>query len=535
MYSKFLNIKNVLLGLVSALLLLSACDPEEELVGPDRLFRPTIKGVMESRGNWLGVSWQKNKGAIAYKVEISRDTFKTIERSAQVDTNYVVFNDLEWDMLYQVQVQALAGDPAKNSGVSFLGEMKTAKFPTILTVPTVNDVTDVAALVKWTNSGATASALRVYKVDNRQSPIQEIELTEEDLANQFKLVTGLTAGTPYVIYAYSGEEIRGWEYYTTKAAQVFAVGSNIVDLRGMENDPTLLQQTLQSDLPAGSVIVLERGMTYTITSTPVVSGALTIVSGLGFGPVAKVIMSSDFNFAVGSTVDSLKFRDLNLRGTDFAGRYVMNPNVSGATTVGNIIFEACTIKNFRGITRFRGPITVSSLNIKGCLVDSISNYGITTIDDEASKVDNIRLLNSTFARTEVGIVSKSNSNSVVIENCTFYKFLRTGRYLAYYRTAGADNVTNGVKIYNSILGPGWAAGEEETAAIHGVRATANVDAMGTYSTSGYNTIASTYQIPGLLEYGKPATALFENPENLNFKIKDATFGGRNTAGDPRWR
>ncbi|WP_114778758.1 DUF5123 domain-containing protein [Botryobacter ruber] len=536
MSNKYFNIKNVFFGLIGVLLLLAACDPDdEELVGPDRLFRPTLKGIMESRGNWLAVNWQKNVGATGYKVEISRDTFKTIEQSVQVDTNYVVFNDLEWDVLYQVQVQALAADPAKNSGMSFLGEMKTAKFPTILVAPSINDVTDVAAIVRWQNSGATATTLKVYKVEDRENPVQEIELTEEDVANQFKRVIGLTGGTEYVIYAYSGETLRGWEYYTTKPAQVFAPGSNIVDLRGITDNPAILQETLQSGLPAGSVVVLERGMTYTISSTPMVSGALTVVSGLGFEPIAKVVMSSNFDFVPGSTIDSLKFKDVSLRGTDFAGKYVMNPNVSAQTTVGKIIFEACTLKNFRGITRFRGPVSINTLSFNKCLVDSISNYGIVTIDDEASKIDNIKLLNSTFARVEVGIVSKSNSQSVRIENCTFYKFLRPGRYLVYYRTASSSTITDGVKIYNTILGPGWPNEGETTAAIHGVRADANVDAMGSYSTIGYDVTASSYQIPGLIPYGRDAASLFKSPESLDFTIMDQTFAGKSTAGDPRWR
>ncbi|GAA4443089.1 DUF4957 domain-containing protein [Pontibacter saemangeumensis] len=523
------TMKNVFFGLFAALLLLTACEKDEELVGPDRLFRPVQKGLMESQGNWIMASWQKDKEAIAYKVELSRDTFKTIALTLEVDTNQVLLEDLEWDQLYQIQVQALAQDPAKSSGMAFLGEMKTAKFPTILISPTANDVTDVAALVRWTNSGEAATALKVLRADD-QSLVKEVELTAEDLEKQSKVVNGLAGATEYVIYAYSGETVRGWEKYTTKAAQEYP-GSNIIDLRGIEDNPSILQETLQGDVPAGSVVILQRGLTYTISSTTLLKGALTIVSGLGFDPVAKIKFSGNFDFEAGSTIDSIRFSSLSMSG-DFGGGYVMN--VDKQATVGKVIFNACEIKSFRGVVRIKSssPVLISDFTINNSVIDSINGYGVLNVDNTAARVENVKILNSTIYKAQQVLVSKSGSNSVLIQNVTFNEAPLSGNYLVNYNS---NDVAGNIKIHNSLLGIGWAKIGETATAVRGVKAGAgtSVDVMGTYSTSDYT--ATSNELPNIISYSREHSYLFKDPANGDFTLMDRTFSGYNSAGDPRWR
>ncbi|MFD3000679.1 DUF5123 domain-containing protein [Pontibacter toksunensis] len=529
MNKKYFKIQNIFFGLFAAVLLLTACEKEEELVGPDRLFRPVQKGLMESQGNWIMASWQKNKDAVSYKVEISRDTFKTIDLSLEVDTTTVLLEDLEWDQLYQIQVQALAADPSKNSGMAYLGEMKTAKFPTILIAPSANDVTDGSALVRWTNSGETVTSLKVLRADD-QSLVKEVALTEEDVANQFKVINGLTGATEYVIYAYSGETLRGWENYTTKASQVYP-GSHIIDLRGIEDNPAILQETLQGDVPSGSVIILQRGQTYTISSTTLLRGSVTIVSGLGFEPVAKIKFSSNFDFEAGSTVDSVKFSNLSMSG-DFGGGYVMN--IDKQTTVGKIIFNATDIKSFRGVVRIKSssPVLVSNFTINNSVIDSVNGYGILNVDNTAARVENVKILNSTIYKVQNVLVSKSGSNSVLIKNVTFNEAPLSGNYLVNYNS---NDVTGNIKIHDSILGIGWAKVGETATAVRGVKAggSTSIDAMGTYSTSDYS--ATSNELPNLISYGREHTYLFQDPANGDFTLMDRTFGGYNSAGDPRWR
>ena len=42
-------------------------------------------------------------------------------------------------------------------------------------------------------------------------------------------------------------------------------------------------------------------------------------------------------------------------------------------------------------------------------------------------------------------------------------------------------------------------------------------------------------VKSVTTYAKPSADLFVNPESADFTIKDASFAGKSTAGDPRWR
>src|SRR5688500_6229222 len=134
--------KKIIAGILIMSVIIAACSKEDKLEEASRLFRPVMKDELESNGNWIKASWQTVKDAASYTAELSLDTFKTITATMIVDTNTVVFENLGWDKLYQVQVRANAEDTSKNSKVSSLGAIKTARFPTILNVPTISEVND---------------------------------------------------------------------------------------------------------------------------------------------------------------------------------------------------------------------------------------------------------------------------------------------------------------------------------------------------------------------------------------------------------
>ena len=127
------------------------------------MFRPVIKDALLSEGNWIKASWQPIKEAESYTVQLSHDTFRTIIRSVTLDTNVYLFENLDWDRLYQVQVRANASDTVFNSRMSNLGSIKTVKFPTILNTPGISDVTDEAVKVSWITGGAADTSIKNFK------------------------------------------------------------------------------------------------------------------------------------------------------------------------------------------------------------------------------------------------------------------------------------------------------------------------------------------------------------------------------------
>ena len=115
--------RKLLLAFVAFLMVISACKKTDDL-GQSRLFRPVNKEPLVSEGNWVLASWQAIKGAQSYTVQISKDTFKTILVSRTIDTSAYLFEGLEWNRRYQVQVKANSADSGFSSRMSYLGEIK---------------------------------------------------------------------------------------------------------------------------------------------------------------------------------------------------------------------------------------------------------------------------------------------------------------------------------------------------------------------------------------------------------------------------
>jgi hypothetical protein len=66
-----------------------------------------------------------------------------------------------------------------------------------------------------------------------------------------------------------------------------------------------------------------------------------------------------------------------------------------------------------------------------------------------------------------------------------------------------------------------------------------ITATGSYKTKDFSEAAAVADGTVIVfladSYAKNSTDLFVDAANGNFKIKDASFAGKFTAGDPRWR
>jgi hypothetical protein len=525
------TMKKLLFISLAATMVFIACKKVDDPGEAPRLFRPVIKDDLQSDGNWIKVSWQAVKGAASYTTEISVDSFKTVAASVKTDTNVHLFENLYWEKLYQVRVKGNAADTAKSSKFSDLGSIKTARFPTILNIPASNEVLDNAVKVSWTNSGAAVTEVKILKALD-SSVAKAVILTATDITNTYKIVSGLSGATPYIIFLYSGSTVRGWANFITNPTET----GNIIDLRELPGIPSLLMDTI-SDVASGSIIYLKRGEQYNISSAINLSKSVTIKAGGDLmNPNKPVIfMPSNFNIAAGSVIDSLVFNDVVLRGSDYASKYVFNINV--ACTIGKIRFENCLAEMFRGVVRTQQqPAIIGTFEVNKCIVDSIAGYGLLTIDVATSKADIIKVTNSTFYKMEKLITSRNNSTSVLIEDCTFNEapLGGGGAYYVDYSTGGTNNVTNGITINDCIFGIGKIS-STGLLNVRDVRANAatTINTSNNHRTSDH--LSAGNDLPNINVLTISAAQLWENPAAGNFTIINNSFTERKTSGDPRWR
>ncbi|MDN3670634.1 DUF4957 domain-containing protein [Echinicola jeungdonensis] len=534
----------LLLGIVA----FSACKEDEEMFERTRLFRPVLNEALYSEANTIIVNMGNLKEAVSYTLEVSRDTFKTVEYVIETDTSYVeideelVGEELFWNALYQVRATAHADMDEYDSKVSDLGNVRTQRFPTILNIPESYDVIDVAARVSWTSAGAPVTSIQLYGPEDLrlQNPLldEPRPITEEERENEELIVEGLEPSTSYQIAMYSEDQLRGWVNYTTLEPDIDPNAAGVIDIRNNES-PSAVSDAVAA-APDGAIILVKRGVTYDFPNDNL-NKSITIRAAYGFGEQkAKLFTTGNWDIDDGSDIDHIRFIDLELRGEDYGGDYVFNPNRENVH-VGELSFDKCEIGTFRGILRVRTSTVVDNYIIKNSVVDSIGGYGLFTVDTEATaQIKNIRFENSTFNKIQWGVTSRSQSESFVIESCTFANFVRPGGGFFRYRGGdGNNNVTNGIVIHNSIFGHAWDESESGSYGYYPVYdglENTNFDIVNVYSTNDY-TPNSGYEIPGLPigNYTGAQEDLWVDPANNDFNFSDRNFAGRFDTGDPRWR
>lgn len=543
------NIQSIFFVLMS-ILLFNACEKDDESFERTRLFRPVLNEDLTSVGNTIIVDMGKLKNAESYTVEVSRDTFNTIEYTIVTDTNYVEINretvgeELFWNTLYQVRATAFADDPQYNSHVADLGNVRTQRFPTILNIPAAYDVIDDAARVTWSIAGAPVTGIRLFAGDDLrlENPLTgEIPVSEEEQEAGEIFIEDLEPSTEYQVAIYSEDELRGWVRYETLEQDIDPNGPGVIDIREDESEGAVSNAVASA--PDGAIILVKRGVTYDFPQDNL-DKSITIRAAYGFGEQkATLFTSGNWDLANGANIDHIRFIGLELRGEDYSGDYVFNPS-RDEVYVGQLLFEDTKITNFRGILRIRGTIEVNEYIINNSVVDSIGSYGLLTTDTDPSdpptaRVNHIKFLNSTFNKIQAGITSRNNSQSILIENSTFANFVQSGNYLFRYRGGdGNNNVLDGIEIRNSIFGHGWDQAEGgESWAVRGMQGLddTTINIVNVYSTSDFE--FSGNEIPGFPvgNYSGGQDQLWVSPDDNDFNFMDRGFAGRFDTGDPRWR
>ncbi|MFI1772021.1 DUF4957 domain-containing protein [Thalassobellus citreus] len=547
-----------LLFLCLSVILFNACDnDDEQIFEKTRLFSPVLNEKLFVEGNAIIANMGSFKDAIGYTLEVSRDTFKTIDYTIKSDTSYVRIDknnageELFWNIRYQVRASAQAADAQYDSKVSDLGNVKTEVFPSILNIPSKlgYDVTDVAARVSWATegSGEPVTSVKVFAPNDLrlETPLlEEVIVTDEQRELGESFVYGLEPETKYQIAIYSGSEIRGWVDYTTKTPDLDPTTPGVIDLTDNEDPAAVINAVATA--ADGDIILVKRGVFYDGPSGDI-DKSITIRSAYGFGAQkARLLFAGNFDLTPNANIDHLRFIDLECRGTDWNGKYVINASNPG--TLNELSFDNCYITNFRGVGRIKTDgVTLNNYIINNSIVDSIGSYGVFTQDKSGSFLNNIKLTKSTFNHTIYFLASRNDSESLIIEDCTLANINEAskGRQMLRWRQTDQDNITNGVTITNTIIGLGWDKAEDGTTSIRGLDGLENtlISVSNTFTVSDFNWYADAVTgepkdpIPGVIVGNANVSQadLWVDAENNDFNFKDASFSGRFYYGDPRWR
>lgn len=540
-----LNIKKLtssfLLLLMGAACFVS-CDDDDHLGSPDRLFRPVIQSTLVT-GTTIQVEWDRYKGALEFELDLSVDSFKSINRTVITELTQYTFENLDYDTKYMVRLRSL-GENGISSAYFLNKEVQTQDYPTKLINPSSSDLIDTDVRVSWALSEEVYTQLEVWKSNEL---IATHELTQADNEAGNVIVRGLSATTTYTIRIYSGEQYMGKKTYRTTAAEQYQ--GDVVDLRSFDEESSLdiltqsLVDSLAIDHPNGFTLVLAGGVRYKIP-TLVIPVELNMVTGLSLAGNAIAHVNGGFGIPASTTVEKISFDKIMFtEGTDagklktdgnFGGTYLFNFNTANGV-LNKLDVTNCDIRYKRGFVRLQtAGAALHAFNMNNCFVDSIGGYGIMNNDNNGSIVGDVIIKNSTIGHCEVFLVgSKAPFNSVVVENVTgCYIPGGSTRYLFDF---GSLLIPGGITMKASLFGKPQSG---ETA--HGMRAAAgtNITIENCFRASDYGwTLNATTSLPSapitdLEDFGSTTNAIFANPANLDFKVTSSRLVGR--IGDPRW-
>jgi hypothetical protein len=195
---KNLSIKIFALLFIAAAVFMQACI-KEEVYPRTRLFQPVLNEDLYSVNNTIIVNLGKMVDAESYLLEVSRDSFETVLYTFETDTSSVVLNEetlgeeLLWFTVYQVQVTAFADSSDYNSLPSFLGSVRTQKFPSNMGVPSFFDILDTRAKVFWTPLGDPINQVKVFALDDERlsTPLLTYNLSQEEIDSNLVIIDGL--------------------------------------------------------------------------------------------------------------------------------------------------------------------------------------------------------------------------------------------------------------------------------------------------------------------------------------------------------
>ena len=518
---------------LTSIFLVTSCKEKDEDLGTPRLFKPQVTNVDNSIDNQLTINWLPVKGVAQYQIDLALDSlFSTVVKTSTVDSNIssIILDGLSAATLYYVRIKAINADPTLDSKYRVFVAGTSSIF-----FNNPDYVLDNAFIAKWIIRGLPVTKIKIKLPSNTgdNQLVKEVDVTESEAANGLKTIYGLIGDTRYIVELFSGELLRGVGFVTTKTS----IG-NAIDLRDV--DP-LKRDSLFNDAitnsPDGAILILKRGQTYNLTTTPTLSKNLTLMSGYDFiSDLAEIRFSGGkFVFADACNIGTIAFKDLVLRGATNGG-YLFQSNGVGSN-IDNVIFDGCRISTFRGVFRIQNSEIVNNLTFNNCVIDSTRDYGVTRIYQTYTNiVRNITVTNSTLYNLQRGFVNTkflpNTPTTLNIENCTFYNSPREGNYLIDY---GSDaTLLASVTIKNCIFGLAAKAPVAPAVAGLGFRVAPSESII----VDGSNYVTSDFYITGIPEatiYNGTSTSLFKDPAKYDFTIIDAGFSGRNTAGDPRWR
>ena len=524
------NITTLLSIICLAVVSFSSCDNSNDWSSDqryNRLFRSNTLAVTPQTFT-AEVTWSVTPNTDYYIIEVNKNEFTDDElqegsiiygEDKSITASPYSITGLEEQTTYYLRLRSCSATAQPSKWSTLDDGTFTTKSEQI--IEGVANVTSKNATISWT---AGTSDVTHFIIESTEGKTQRNISDAEKSAGKATL-TDLKAATSYKVSIYNNTKLRGSCKFET--TEDFPEGYTIINLKeGDDIDAALTGQ--EGDI----VLVFPAGSTFERTEKLSIPAKVNAIIFWG----ASGEQQANFKpkeVTAGEGTTSVKFYNMNLYNAGKSGDYMINQDAM-ATNV-SFIFDKCNVSKTRGILRVQGGgvgCSINSIEFTNTTFSEIGSYGIINTKDMEGNLNSIHISKCTFndvAATDgptFTLTAKNTTNPITfdIEQSTFYACdQKSGKHFI-----DANKVTvHTINITKCLFAKcGSSDAKNKLCSVK--------DIVKETSDNWYTTDCAWHSEGAAMcnEYSKTSADLFEDPDNGNFKIKDALF--KNRAGDPQW-
>lgn len=376
---------------------------------------------------------------------------------------------------------------------------------------------------------ANEKVTRVIIVDTLSNePGRAITLNESHTSNGSIKIDDLNPGTVYRVVIFNDDVQRGLMDIRTSGLK----DGEIIPVSPGDDIPALVEPAVSAG-KTNIILMFAGGQTYNLEEVSLPTG-LTNVSVTGEpdanGEKPQLNIGS---FKLGDTeFGQVIFENVNIQATSDAS-FLITQEANGSE-VESYSFINCRIEGYgNGVVRLNNAVAVGKIDFNNCFVHKNGGWGVVNVGGSTAEVDSITFQNSTLTDLSTQLMDvRVAVKKIAVENCTFYNQNASMTQLLRFDTNGLPLTFVGSN--NIIAGTNNGAPINATSHDHANFGLA-VSFAGSYRTNELEIERASRDFADITVFNGTADDLFVDPAQGDFRIKPNNgFGGRGTAGDPRW-
>ncbi|HMR19273.1 MAG TPA: DUF5123 domain-containing protein [Sphingobacterium sp.] len=504
-----------------------------------RLFKSLVFNTARIGSTEVEMRYTQIVSADKYIFEFSKDDMefneivKTVEVLADTLTPFApstsparveyrtIFDELDGRSNYSVRMKGVnteTGEESRYSAFSFLTPAEQL----------FNDWQSYVdrIVMNWPPTDRVSHVSVFDPVSNIE--LQTIQLSASNKTDGRVEIPGLQPGTNYRVTIFNADVERGSRVVKTSGL----AGGEIIAVNPGDNIPALVSAAVANGKP-NIILMFNGGQTYDLATLTMPSGVNNLsVTGEpdanGNKPRLNISAWRFSDIVYGEVV----FENVDIYAVS-GSAFLITQDQNGSN-VDSYTFKNCYIERFgNGVVRLNNAANVKGIIFDNCKLDRIGGWGVVNVGGSTAVVDSISFTKSTLTDLSTQLMDvRVAIKKIVIEGCTFYNQNAGMTQLLRFDTnrLPLQLVTNN----NIIAGTNSGARINATSHDHANFGLA-VSFAGSYRTNELQIERASRDFAEITIFNGTADDLFVDPANKDFHIKPGNgFGGRGTAGDPRW-